>query len=65
MTNRKFETDGRGGATMTLPQGADYSLTESALIPFQAEPTHPKYASFMSSIQRSIFQLAPPMPPPR
>ena len=25
---------------MTLPQGADYSLTESALIPFQAEPTH-------------------------
>jgi hypothetical protein len=24
---------------MTLPQGADYSLTESALIPFQAEPT--------------------------
>ena len=26
-------------ATMTLPQGADYSLTENALIPFQAEPT--------------------------
>ena len=25
---------------MTLPQGADYSLTESALIPFQAEPAH-------------------------
>ena len=25
---------------MTLPQGANYSLTESALIPFQAEPTH-------------------------
>jgi hypothetical protein len=25
---------------MSLPQGADYSLTESALIPFQAEPTH-------------------------
>jgi len=24
---------------MTLPKGADYSLTESALIPFQAEPT--------------------------
>jgi hypothetical protein len=25
---------------MTLPQGADYSLTENAFIPFQAEPTH-------------------------
>jgi hypothetical protein len=25
---------------MTLPQGAEYSLTESALSPFQAEPTH-------------------------
>jgi hypothetical protein len=24
---------------MTLPKGADYSLTESALIPFQSEPT--------------------------
>jgi hypothetical protein len=24
---------------MTLPKGADYSPTESALIPFQAEPT--------------------------
>jgi hypothetical protein len=24
---------------MTLPQGADYSLTESTLIPIQAEPT--------------------------
>src|SRR5947207_14208419 len=32
--------DGRRGATMSLPQGADYSLTENALIPFQAEPTH-------------------------
>jgi hypothetical protein len=29
---------------MTLPQGADYSLTEIALIPFQAEPTQPKAA---------------------
>ena len=28
---------------MTLPQGADYSLTESALIPFQAEPTQPDH----------------------
>src|SRR5260370_10444441 len=25
---------------MTLPEGAEYSLTESALSPFQAEPTH-------------------------
>ena len=36
----EVETDGRGGATMSLPQGADYSLTESALIPFQDESTH-------------------------
>jgi len=26
------------GATMSLPERADYSLTESALAPFQAEP---------------------------
>jgi hypothetical protein len=25
---------------MILPEGAEYSLTESALHPFQAEPTH-------------------------
>jgi hypothetical protein len=25
---------------MTSPQGADYSLTENAISPFQAEPTH-------------------------
>jgi len=36
--NRKFETHGRGGTAMVLPQGADYSLTESALISFQAAP---------------------------
>lgn len=35
----EVETDGRGGATVILPQGADYSLTESALFPFAAEPT--------------------------
>jgi hypothetical protein len=31
---------------MTLPRGADYSPTESALIPFQAEPIQfcPRYA---------------------
>lgn len=31
---------------MTLPQGADYSLTESALSPFQAEPTRAPLARF-------------------
>jgi hypothetical protein len=25
---------------MTLPQGADYSLTENVTSPIQAEPTH-------------------------
>ncbi len=38
----EVETDGRGGATMTLPRGAYYSLTESAHSPFQAEPAHRK-----------------------
>jgi hypothetical protein len=28
---------------MTLPQGADYTLTENAVTPFQAEPTHASY----------------------
>jgi hypothetical protein len=36
----EVETDGRGGATMTLPRGAYYSLTESAHSPFHAEPAH-------------------------
>ena len=38
MTGPEVETDGRGEATMTLPQGAYYPVTESALSPFQAEP---------------------------
>ena len=28
---------------MTPPQGADYSLTENTLFPFQAEPTQPDH----------------------
>ena len=36
----EVETDARGGATVILPDSADYTLTESALFPFQAEPTH-------------------------
>jgi hypothetical protein len=38
------EMDGRGGAIMTLPHGADYSLTESAFSPFQAEPAQVSHA---------------------
>ena len=41
--HRKVETDGHGGATIK-PASAEYSLTEGALSPVQAEPTHNKVA---------------------
>ena len=40
------ETDGRGGAN-NEPARAKYSLTESALSPFQAEPT--RFCSLLAS----------------
>jgi hypothetical protein len=44
----EVETDGRDGARMTLPRGADYSLTENATSPFQAEPTHVSLGHFIT-----------------
>jgi len=40
---------------MTLPPGADYSLTESAFSPFQAEPTN---NSGSDSYGASLFEVA-------
>src|SRR5215469_13870530 len=37
---------------MTLPERADYSLTESALSPFPAEPAHIKLPTIVQKEQR-------------
>lgn len=42
---------------MTLPQGTDYSLTESALIPFQAEPTHILLSDMLRVCSIVVFSL--------
>ena len=39
---------------MTLPRGAYYSLTESALSPFPAEPVHCKEAAQRAGLQKSV-----------
>jgi hypothetical protein len=41
---------------MSLPQGADYSLTESALIPFQAESTN-SMMPFVVSLTSLVFTI--------
>jgi hypothetical protein len=42
---------------MTLPERADYSLTESALSPFPAEPAHARIRSGVDPMEFGLLRM--------